>query len=107
MSLARPELVMFIVIATAGWRLTSSSAVWVLISIVLMPTWAVVWGKPSAIIGALVALAAIAIVKRLTPTVHNISGQSYKRLMLNRLFFDRDIADHDAWVRREQRPSAG
>jgi glycerol-3-phosphate acyltransferase PlsY len=107
LALARIELVMFIVLATAGWRLTNSSAVWVLIGMVLMPMWAVVWGRPTAIVAALVGLAAIAIVKRLMPGTRNTSGTGYGRLMLNRLLYDRDIADHDAWVQRGQGSSTG
>ena len=107
LALARIEMVMFIVLATAGWRLTNSSAVWVLIGMVLMPVWAVAWGRPTAIVAALAGLAALAIVKRLMPGMRNTSGTGYGRLMLNRLLYDRDIADHDAWVQRDQGPSAG
>ena len=106
LALARPELVMFIIIATTGWRLTNSAAVWVLVGMVLMPVWAVAWGRADAIVWALAGLATIAIVKRLTPSLRNTSGESVGRLVLNRLLYDRDIADHDAWVQREQRSSA-
>ena len=104
-ALARLELALFIVVATAGWRLTGSSAVWVLISMVLLPVWPLLWGRPAAVIALTAGLLTIMIVKRVTADFRNPSGETLGRLMFNRLLYDRDIADHDAWVHRE-RPSS-
>ena len=100
-ALARLELGLFIVVATAGWRLTGSSPVWVLIGMALLPLAALLWDRPGAIVGLMVGLLAITVVKRITADFRTTSGVARGRLALNRLLYDRDIADHDAWVRRQ------
>jgi glycerol-3-phosphate acyltransferase PlsY len=99
--LARPELVLFIITGTAGWRLTGSSPVWVLMGFILMPLAALALGQPTAEAGLLAGLLAVTVVKRLTANSLRGTGIPLHTLLLNRLVFDRDIADHDAWVRRE------
>ncbi|MEK9659867.1 MAG: glycerol-3-phosphate acyltransferase [Chloroflexota bacterium] len=98
--LARPELVLFIITGTAGWRLTGSSAVWVLAGFVLMPLAALGLGQPIEEAGLLAGVLAVTVIKRLTANSLRGTGVPLRTLLLNRLVFDRDIADHDAWVRR-------
>jgi hypothetical protein len=42
----------------------------------------------------------ITVAKRLASNSLKSPGVSLPRLLLNRFLFDRDIADHDAWVER-------
>jgi acyl phosphate:glycerol-3-phosphate acyltransferase len=98
--LGRLELGVFIVMATAGWQLTRHSALWVLIAIATLPVLSYLWGRPLAIVGLMVGLLLVTAVKRLTSNELRAPGVSLPRLMWNRLLFDRDIQDHEAWVRR-------
>ena len=100
LSLGRLELAVFLVMATAGWQLTQSAAVWVLIGFGSLPLLALWWGRPAEIIGLMAGVLLITGGKRLTSNSLSSPGVPFPRLMLNRLLFDRDIADHDAWIRR-------
>jgi glycerol-3-phosphate acyltransferase PlsY len=100
LSLGRLELAVFLVMATAGWQLTQSAAVWVLIAFGSLPLLALWWGRPAEIVGLMAGVLLITGGKRLTSNSLSSPGVPFPRLMLNRLLFDRDIADHDAWIRR-------
>ena len=99
-ALARLELAVFIVLTTAGWQLTKSAALWVLIGFASLPVLALVFERPAAVVVLMLGLLLVTVVKRLTANQFHVSGVSLPRLLLNRLLYDRDIADHDAWVRR-------
>lgn len=100
MALARIELTLFIVVSVAGWRLTNSAAVWVLLSLLLLPAWSLIWGKPASIAWLMGGILAATIVKRLTSNFRRAGPVSIPRLMWYRLVYDRDIRDRDDWVRR-------
>ena len=97
-AMARLELAMFIIIATMGWRLTGSSAVWVLIALASLPVWAALWERPGAIVALTIGILVITVVKRLAANSPDASGIPTAQLLLNRLLYDRDIADHEQWV---------
>lgn len=103
-AMARLELAVFIVVATAGWRLTNSAALWVLIGFAMLPFLSLYWQRPLAIVGLMAGLVLVTIIKRLTSNELRARGVSLPRLMWNRLLFDRDIQDHEAWVRRNLPP---
>lgn len=100
LAMGRLELALFIVMATAGWQLTQSSAVWVLLAFGTLPLFSLWLGRPSEYAGLMAGVLVITVAKRLASNSLSSPGVSFPRLMLNRLLFDRDIADHDAWVRR-------
>ena len=100
MALTRPELALFILVAGAGWQLTRSAAPWVLVGFALLPGFALYWERPPALVLLMVSLLLVTVVKRLTSERLRGTGVPMPRLLANRLFYDRDIADHDAWVRR-------
>jgi acyl phosphate:glycerol-3-phosphate acyltransferase len=102
LALGRLELAVFIVVATAGWQLAQSSAVWVLLAFAGMPALAWWWDRPTEIIWLFVGVFVITVSKRLASNSLSSPGVSFPRLMLNRLLYDRDIADHDAWMNRNQ-----
>ena len=99
-ALGRLELGVFIVLATAGWQLTKSAAVWVLIGFVSLPVLSLYWERPGAVVALMTGLLLVTVAKRLASNTLGTPGVSKPRLLLNRLLYDRDIADHDAWVRR-------
>ena len=101
LALAQVELTLFVVVAVGGWRLTNSAAVWVLLSTLLLPVWSLAWGRPAAVVWLMIGIIAVTIGKRLASNFsRNGTSLSTRRLLWNRLVYDRDIADRDAWVRR-------
>ena len=101
-------LTVFIAVSVAGWAVTRASGVWVLISLALLPLWAVLlpqWGLPGndqyVISWYCVGLLVLVVIKRLlsnwTPLYE---GLPKKKVILNRLFLDRDVDSHTDWVRR-------
>lgn len=101
LALALPLLGAFILVALSGWAATRSSGFWVLISLALLPVWAVLVGDPPVISWYCGGLVALVVAKRLlsnwTPLPANLPR---KKVLLNRLFRDRDVDDRDEWVRR-------
>lgn len=97
--LATVELALFIVVAVVGWRLSKSSALWVLISTALLPVWSLLLDRPVAVVWLMAGLLGVMVVKRLAANSSPRSPIGWRRVLWNRLLHDRDIADHDAWVR--------
>lgn len=99
-------LAAFVVVAMAGWAVTRGAGFWVLISLLLLPIWAmlspswVILGGDRLVIswycGALLGLV---VLKRLlsnwTPLY---DGLPRRKVLLNRLFRDRDVDDRAEWV---------
>jgi len=100
LSLGRLELAAFVVLATAGWQLTKSSPVWVLIGFGTLPLLSLWWGRPTETVWLMIGILGITVAKRLASNSLKSPGISLPRVLLNRLLFDRDIADHDTWVER-------
>ena len=98
LALARPELAIFILVGVAGWQLTRDAAPWALAGFGLLVPLALYWGRPDAIVVLMGGLLLVTVVKRLTPNRLRGAGGPALQLVVNRLLYDRDIADHDAWV---------
>ncbi len=95
------EFVLFVGVALAGWLRFRASAVWVLISLALLPVWATLLGEPLAIRLLMVGILVLVIAKRLEANFHPVPpGLSKRRLFLNRLLLDRDVSSHQEWVLR-------
>ena len=99
--LARLELAVFILVGVAGWRLTKAAPVWVLVGFGLLVPLSLYWGRPDAIVLLMGGLLLVTVVKRLTSNKLRGTGVPARQLIVNRLLFDRDIADREAWVRRD------
>ena len=89
------------VISILGWKLTKSSGLWVLISLILLPLWAYLLHDNLNLVWFSVGLLGIVVLKRLsanwTPFPEEISR---KKVLFNRLVRDRDVSDRTGWVRR-------
>ena len=101
-------LAVFVAVAMAGWAVTRASGVWVLISLALLPMWAVLlpeWGFTDndqyVISWYCAGLLVLVVIKRLlsnwTPLYE---GLPRKKVLFNRLFLDRDVDSHSDWVMR-------
>ena len=99
-ALARLELAVFILMGVAGWQLTKDASPWVLAGFALLVPLSLYWERPDAIVLLMGGLLLVTVVKRLTSNNLRGTGVPVRQLVVNRLLFDRDIADHDAWVRR-------
>jgi glycerol-3-phosphate acyltransferase PlsY len=79
-----------------------SSPLPVLISTASLPLTSWLFHSPMAVVTAFLAIFLVVVVKRLTAQPAPEKTQiSRGRLIVNRLFFDRDIADRSAWVHRQ------
>ena len=94
-------LVVCFAIAVGGWKVTKSSGLWVLISLVLLPLWAYLVHDNLNLVWYCLGLLGIVVLKRLsanwTPFPEDVSR---KRVLFNRLVRDRDVSDRTGWVRR-------
>ncbi len=100
LALGRLELAFFIVVTSAGWQFTKASGVWVLLGFVSLPFVALYFQRPTAVVLLMVGLLLVTVVKRLASNSLRGSDVPLPQLLFNRLMYDRDIADHDAWVQR-------
>ena len=88
-------------ISIGGWKITKNSGLWVLISLMLLPLFAYLVHDNLNLVWYCFGLLGIVALKRLsanwTPFPADVSR---KKVLINRLFRDRDVADRTGWVRR-------
>ena len=94
-------LAAFMTVSVTGWAVTRSSGVWVLISLTFLPVWAVLVGDPVVISFYCIGLLGLIVLKRLLSNWTALpEGLPKEKVLFNRLFRDRDVDDHAAWVHR-------
>jgi len=88
-------------ISILGWKITKSSGLWVLISLMMLPLIAYLAHDNLNLVWYCFGLLGIVALKRLsanwTPFPADVSR---KKVLFNRLFRDRDVSDRTGWVRR-------
>jgi len=88
-------------ISIGGWKITKNSGLWVLISLMLLPLFAYLVHDNLNLVWYCFGLLGIVALKRLsanwTPFPADVSR---KKVLINRLFRDRDVSDRTGWVRR-------
>lgn len=103
------SLIAFLAIMIANVLTVRSIPVGIGISVAVMPivSWAV--GEPLELILGFVAMFIIMVIRRLTPRRTQISASvTTGELLLNRLLFDRDIRDREAWINQQRvKPKEG
>ena len=79
------------------------SAPWALASIVTLPLLAHVLGGPAIVAPATGAMLLLTLGKRLEANRRHLPppGPERRRVILRRLFLDRDIASHPDWIQRQ------
>jgi glycerol-3-phosphate acyltransferase PlsY len=84
-----------------GWLL-GDSAPWALASLVTLPVFARFAGGPAVVAPACVVMLVMTLAKRLEANRRSLPppGTARRRVILRRLFLDRDIASHKEWLRR-------
>jgi glycerol-3-phosphate acyltransferase PlsY len=85
-----------------GWRL-GDSAPWALLSIATLPLLAQAVGEPGLMVPVTGVMLLLAFGKRLEANRRPLPppGPERRRVMLYRLLLDRDIRDHQRWIRRK------
>lgn len=93
-------------ISIGGWKLTKSSGIWVLVSLILLPLWAYLLHgsllhEGLNLVWYSLGFLGIVVLKRLSANWTPFPGDiSRKRVLFNRLIRDRDVSDRTEWVRR-------
>ena len=95
--LAGTELLIFIVVGLALWRLTKSAGIGVLLPILVLPLLSYGLSRPVEIVSLMLGIVLLTIIKRLAANALPAKGDRVG-ILFNRLIFDRDIKDRDAWV---------
>ena len=108
--LALSPLLLSLAIAVflVGWAVTSSSGVWVLLSLSLLPLWALALDKwvlaltnPAVLIWFCAGSVTLMVLKRLFSNWQPLPVELPKgQVLLNRLLLDRDVARRADWVGR-------
>ena len=99
LALTPPALVVFIIVSLLGVALRQVPA-GVGLGIALSPLSALIAGESGAVVAGCLCLATIVFSKRLLGEGLPRAGD-WREVLLNRLLFDRDVRDRDAWVRRD------
>lgn len=95
------ELTAFIIVGVGGWVLFRSAALWVGISMLLLPVWAILLGRPVELVFLMVGLVFVVATKRLGANVGIVHSEIPLRArLMNRLLLDRDVSSREAWVNR-------
>jgi glycerol-3-phosphate acyltransferase PlsY len=84
-----------------GWLL-GDSAPWALASLVTLPLFAHFVGGPTVVLPATSIMLLLTLAKRLEANRRPLPppGPERRKVILRRLFLDRDIASHKAWINR-------
>ena len=87
---------------TVGWLL-GDSAPFALASLVTLPLFAHLVGGPGMVATVTGVMLLLTLAKRLEANRRPLPspGQERRRVILRRLFLDRDIASHEDWIRRQ------
>jgi glycerol-3-phosphate acyltransferase PlsY len=97
--LAWKELAIGLLITLLGWLISRSSALWVGISVALIPVWSVVFGEPLYVKVLCVALLVIVAVKRVMSNRGTAAQRvSWRNVFFQRLIYDRDVSSRDEWI---------
>ena len=101
MVLAWQELIAAIVVASVGWLVTRSSALWVGIALLLTPAVSTALGSPPHVTGLCAGLVLSVAAKRVLSNREQFpEDEPLHRAMLHRLIFDRDAGSREDWVHR-------
>ena len=99
--LAWPELLAAVLIASVGWLVTRSSALWVGLALLLTPAFSVALGSPAHVTGLCMGLVLLAAAKRMLSNGEQLpEGEPLHRALFHRLLYDRDVGSREDWVFR-------
>jgi glycerol-3-phosphate acyltransferase PlsY len=92
----------FVVVLVVGAIVLRTTPVPILIGMVLLPITSEIFHEPLSVTMGFLAMVLIIVIKRLTAQPATEAARiGTGRLLLNRLLFDRDIADRTTWIHRK------
>ena len=97
--LAWKELLALLLVGITGWLIFRSSAIWVAIAMVLLPVWSILFDETFSITVLCVVVVLIAAAKRVMSNKWVAVIPSWQ-VFVQRLLYDRDIANRDEWINR-------
>lgn len=99
--LAWEELLAAILVASLGWLLTRSSALWVGVALLMTPAWSAALGSPPHVTALCMGLVLVVAAKRvLSNGEQRPEDETWRSAFLHRLLYDRDAGDREDWVYR-------
>lgn len=99
--LAWQELLAAVLIASIGWLVTRSSAIWVGLALLLTPAFSLALGSPPHVTGLCTGLVILVAAKRLLSNgEQRPEDEPWPRALFHRLVFDRDVGSREDWVYR-------
>ena len=102
-----PQLALgIVVVGLFGWLWLRNLAMWMVVGMSIMVPLSLLLDQPTEITAVLLGLILLVLAKRLTSNGEPpASGVGRLRLVLNRLLYDRDVADRHDWVVRKPEES--
>lgn len=99
--LAWKEFIALAVVTLVGWAIFRSIALWMGISLVLLPLWALLFREPAEFVAYTAIALVLTILKRLLSNPGSeLPGLRWRDKVLPRLLYDRDIMKKSDWVKR-------
>ena len=96
------ETISALVITTIGAFIVHNVPIGMVVAVASAPLVSWIAGKPLEMTWGFLAMFLILVIRRLTaPKTSFTPSVSLGQLMVNRLFFDRDIRDREAWLHRQ------
>ena len=92
-------------IGLLGRVIARDTALWALLAFLLIPLVAVLIGRPTLVVYALVVITLLLISKRLTSNWESLPSSTHGliKVLICRLLWDRDLWNKDDWTSREPR----
>ncbi len=99
--LAWKELLLLLGVGLCGWIIFRNTALWVAISMALLPIWATIFSGTIEVLALCLGIIFITALKRLIGNRgDNARPIPFRKLILPRLLHDRDIYDRKEWINR-------
>ena len=96
------ETIVALVITTIGAFIVHNVPIGMVVAVASAPLVSWLVGKPLEMTWGFLAMFLVLAIRRLTaPKTSLTSSVSFRQLMVNRLLFDRDIRDREAWLHRQ------
>ena len=101
-ALSYKALLPFAIVGLVGWLITRNSAFWMVISIFILPFWALFLGEPLTVVLFCIGLLLVTAIKRLLANMGGLpEGSPWVQVMKYRLLYDRDILSREEWVNQK------
>ena len=99
--LAWNELLLLLGVGLCGWLIFRNTALWVAISMSLLPVWATLFSGTIEVLALCLGIIFITALKRLIGNrSDNIGTIPFRKLILPRLLHDRDVYNREEWINR-------